>query len=147
MDTTAIQKRIDKMPAAMAAKGLYSPNAEFVLDANGGCRVAIRWYASIEAKNAFRSTAEWFRDGSIPDQLDAADKFIAALPTKDQVRFREFMGALGGVIDLGKSNGIEVEFLNPLVATMKTLSKNALAYQPEANRENRKRLSSKERAA
>lgn len=132
MDTAAIQKRIDRMPAAMAAKGLYSPNAEFVLDANGGCRVALRWYKSVEDKQNYRGSFDWFREGSIADQLDAADKFIADLPSKDETRFREFMGALGGVIDLGKDNGIEVEFLNPLRATMKKLSENALAYQPQA---------------
>jgi hypothetical protein len=132
METTDIQKRIDKMPAKMSAKGLYFPSAEFVLEANGGCRVAIRYYKTLEDKSNYRGTCEWFRDGSIADQLDAADKFITALPSKDEVRFNEFMGALGSVIDLGKKNGIEVEFLNPLVAIMKTLSKNALADQRAA---------------
>jgi hypothetical protein len=132
MDTTAIQKRIDKMPAAMSAKGLYLPEAEFVLNANGNCRVALRWYKSAEDKEYYRSSAEWFRGGSIADQLDAADQFIAGLPSKQETQFREFMGALGNVIDLGKSNGIEVEFLNPLTETMKRLSENALTDQRAA---------------
>jgi hypothetical protein len=132
MDTDAIQKHIDMMPAAMSAKGLYQPNAEFVLEANGKCRVSLNWYKSVEAKDQFNRSYEWFRDGTIAQQIYAADKFIAALPSKDEVRFREFMDALGGVIDLGKKNGIEVEFLNPLVATMKQLSENALTDQRAA---------------
>lgn len=132
MDTAKIQKRIDVMPAAMSAKGLYFPEAEFVLDANGTCRGAIRYYNSVEDKNHYRLQYEWFRDGSIVEQLDAADRFIAALPTKEETRFHEFMGALGNVIELGRKNDIEVEFLNPLVATMKQLSENALTDQRAA---------------
>jgi hypothetical protein len=132
MDTAAIQKRIDKMPAAMSAKGLHMPQAEFVLDANGNSRIALRWYKSVEDKEHYRTSAEWFRDGSISDHLDAADQFIAGLPSKQETQFREFMGALGNVIDLGRSNGIEVEFLNPLVATMQKLSENALTDQRAA---------------
>ncbi|WP_391564592.1 hypothetical protein [Sinorhizobium meliloti] len=45
---------------------------------------------------------------------------------------KQFMGALANVIDLGKDNGIEVEFLNPLQATMKKLSDNILTDQRAA---------------
>ena len=79
MDTAEIQKRIDKMPAAMSAKGLIAPEVEFVLEANGGCRVALRWYKTVEDKQHFRGTSEWFREGSIDERLNAADKFIADL--------------------------------------------------------------------
>lgn len=129
MDTDAIQKRIDAMPARMNAKGLIDPTAEFVLAANGSGRVALRWYNTQADQRAYLGSSKWLREGAIADWLDAADAFIAALPSAEEVKFNEFMGALGCVIDLGKTNGIEVAFLNPLVATMKKLSENALTDQ------------------
>jgi len=62
-----------------------------------------------------------------------ARKFIAELPTAEETKFREFMGALGNVIDLGRKNGIEVDFINPLTETMKRLSENALTDQRVAS--------------
>lgn len=133
MDTAEIQKRIDVMPAAMSAKGLIEPEASFTATANGQPRVAIHWYRTVADRQKYNGTGEWFREGTILERLDAADAFIAALPGREEVKFKEFMVALGGVIDLGKDNGIEVEFLNPLRATMKKLSENALTFQPSAS--------------
>jgi hypothetical protein len=130
MDANEIQKRLDPMPAKMSAKGLIQPKADYVIEANSEGRVSIGWYATVADKNNYRWSSEWFRDGSIAERLDAAEKFIADLPSKEETKFKEFMGALGAVIDLGKANDIEVEFMNPLVATMKKLSENALTHQP-----------------
>jgi hypothetical protein len=40
------------------------------------------------------------------------------------------MGQLGKLIDAGKSGGIEVDYLNPLLDTMKRLSENVITYRP-----------------
>lgn len=48
---------------------------------------------------------------------------------KSQRTLRAFMEKLGDVIDLGKSEGIEVSFVNPLVETMKRLSENIITHQ------------------
>jgi hypothetical protein len=45
---------------------------------------------------------------------------------------KEFMTALSDVIELGRQNGIEVDFVNPLVDTMRRLSENILTDQREA---------------
>jgi hypothetical protein len=62
-------------------------------------------------------------------KTDAADVFIAAMPTPEENRRNEFMAQLAKVIDLGRENGIDIEYLNPLSATMKRLSENALTDQ------------------
>ena len=132
MDIEAIQKRIDKMPAAMSAKGLVEPEADFILSANSESYVRLYWYKDRAAKAKYSPSYHYIRQGSISQKLDEADLFIATLPSRKEAQFQEFMTALGGVIDLGKSNGIEVDFLNPLVATMKRLSENAITHQKGA---------------
>jgi len=131
MDTAEIQKRIDVMPAAMSAKGLIEPRATILLNGNQEPSMLLQWYKNQKDRAACHTTCESFRGSTIPDQLDAGDAFIAALPCREEVKFKEFMSALGGVIDLGRDNGIEVEFLSPLRATMKKLSENALTFQRE----------------
>lgn len=129
MNVAEIKKRVDAMPARLNAKGLREPVAQFAIEAN----VPAKGWLSYKDKNtAFGSAYEWFREGSASEILDAMDAWIAALPSAEETKFKEFMSALGGVIDLGKDNGIEVDFLNPLVATMKRLSENAITYQAAA---------------
>lgn len=41
------------------------------------------------------------------------------------------MGQLGKLIDAGKTDGIAVDFMNPLLDTMKRLSENVITYRPE----------------
>lgn len=131
MDTADIQKRLDVMPAAMTAKGLRGPSAEFELNANGGSRLWLKW-TKPDADRDYDKQYHSVEGETIGAKLDAADAFIAGLPSKDETRLRNFMGALGKVIDMGRETGIEIEFLNPLTESMKKLSENALTYQKEA---------------
>lgn len=128
MRVTEIQSRVDALSKAMLAKGLSQPSAQFHIESGREPCVMLKWYKA--TKDWSGSTKyEWLRADTAAKVLDAADAFVAGLPSADETKFREFMSALGGVIDLGKTNGIEVEFLNPLVATMKKLSENALTDQ------------------
>jgi len=131
MDYTVIQEHIDRLSDMMLAKGLRSPRAEFELRAHVVPQVLLV-HTPRNKKPYEGDVYAWFKDGSVGEMLAAAEAHILSLPSADETKFREFMQALGGVIDLGKENGIEVEFLNPLRATMKKLSENALAYQPQA---------------
>ena len=130
MDYTVIQEHVNRLSDAMIAKGLRQPSARFELRSHSEPCVLLSWtpYKKLSYKS---DKYEWFRKGTVGEMLAAAAAFIEAQPDAEEVKFNEFMGALGGVIDLGKENGIEVEFLNPLVATMKQLSENALTDQRE----------------
>ena|SRR5579859_5887931 len=134
MDYAVIQEQIDRLCDAMLAKGLRQPNAQFDLRAHQDCRIYITWKPLKRSDVGLYESDryEFFNDGSPGELITKAFAFVEALPSPEETKFREFMGALGGVIDLGKENGIEVEFLNPLVATMKRLSENALTYQVPA---------------
>jgi hypothetical protein len=56
--------------------------------------------------------------------------FINELPSAEQAKLHNFMGKLGHMIDAAKDDGIEVDYLNPLLDTMKRLSENVITYQP-----------------
>jgi len=126
MHTDEIQRRIDQIVLAMLAKGLPQPGAEFEVRANMTPRLTLTW----KQEGRICDRHYEFVDGATPAAiLDDADKLIAALPSAEENRRNAFLSALGKVIDLGRENGIEVEFINPLVKTMKRLAEAALTDQ------------------
>ncbi len=58
--------------------------------------------------------------------VDDAMQWVDKIPTKETRERNAFLRDLGNLIDTGKDVGIEVEFLNPLTAMMKTLSENVI---------------------
>lgn len=133
MDSKEIQTRLDALLKAMLAKGLKQPSAQFDMQAaEVETRVYLRWQD--QTKTLRRDTYsdgifEFIRHKEPKKAFDNADAFIAKMPSAEEARLKQFMGALGAVIDLGKENGVEVEFLTPLKATMKKLSDNILTDQ------------------
>ncbi|SCB30569.1 hypothetical protein [Rhizobium lusitanum] len=135
MNTKEIQKRLDQLMKAMIDKGLKQPCAQF--DAESGnieFRVYLRWQDPTKlGKDRYSDGLFKFIKNDDPGKaFEEADEFVAAMPSGDEARLHQFMGALATVIDLGKDNGIEVEFMNPLQATMKKLSENILTDQRAA---------------
>lgn len=126
MNTTEIQKRIDVMPAAMAAKGKRLADVEFSLCANTESRIALK---SAKPGAHWADDWHWIKGTAPSEMLSQADAWIAALPTSEETRMKEFMTALSDVIELGRKSGVEVEFVNPLVETMKRLSSNIITDQ------------------
>lgn len=126
MDTTEIQKRIDAMPAAMAEKGKRMPDAQFRLRANACSDITLQ---SAKPGAVWADDWHYIKGNTIEEALDAADLWIATLPTAEEQRMKEFMNALSDVIELGRKSGIEVEFVNPLVETMRRLSTNIITDQ------------------
>ena len=138
MFDTEIFARINALSDAMLAKGLVKPEAAVVLIAHsGGWRVNLSWakaaFTSQDRYYSYDEQDHFYRSGDdIEEALSAADAHIATLPSRDEAKLRHFMTALGDVIDMGRANTIEVEFVNPLVETMKRLSENALTFQGAA---------------
>jgi len=133
MDSKDIQQRVNALSKAMLAKGLREPSATLRFECNAEVSVYLRW-KDVTKPDSFYSSGEFQHfDGSTPEQvMDNAAAFIEGLPSAEEARMKQFMGALANVIDLGKGNGIDVEFLNPLQATMKKLSENILTDQRAA---------------
>jgi len=133
MDSTEIQNRVNTLSKGMLAKGLREPVAILRFENNAQIDVYLRW-KDVTKQDTIYSSGEFKSfNGSTPEQaLDKAAEFIKGLPSADETRMKQFMGALANDIDLGKANGIEVEFMNPLQATMKKLSENILTDQRAA---------------
>lgn len=129
MHTTKIQKRVDALAETMLAKGMRSPGATVMMKAAGEPCLHLCW---ADARQKYGESYDTFHAPTLAEAFAKAEDFVVSRPSPKQMRFDEFMGALGKVIDLGKENDIEVEFLNPLVATMKQLSENALTDQRAA---------------
>jgi len=129
MDIKLAQKRVNDLSAAMVAKGMIAPQAELHLSSNKLPGVYLRWSDKSER---YGTASEWVEADTVAEVFDEASSFIAARPTAKQARIEEFMRCLGKAIDLGRESHIEVEFLNPLVATMKTLSENVITDQRAA---------------
>ncbi|WP_376742478.1 hypothetical protein [Ensifer canadensis] len=133
MDHIEIQKRVNALSKAMLAKGLRQPSAAFRIECNKQCEIYLRWKDVTKVEDIYSNDEFKFIGGDTPeDAFTKASAYVDELPTADEARMRQFMGALANVIDLGKKNGVEVEFLNPLQATMKKLSENILTDQRAA---------------
>lgn len=129
MDHTAIQERMNDLSRAMLAKGLRNPDATMLIEAHVAPRAFMRW--GVYGEPDYR--AEVIRDPNIGQAITDAFALIASLPSAEEAKRQQFMTSLAKVIDMGRENGIEVDFLNPLTETMKRLSENALTYQPRAD--------------
>lgn len=134
MNTELIRSRLDASAAVMLAKGLPKPEVEFTVKSNEEPKIYLWWDKLFDVRSNYgsRKNLHSIRGESIEAMLDAADAFIAALPSAEETRHANFMAALGDVIDLGRQNNIKVEYVNPLVETMKRLSENVLTHQKAA---------------
>jgi hypothetical protein len=133
MEHTEIQRRVNDLSQAMQSKGLRQPEATARFESNAQFSIMLRWKDVTKARASYCDAEyHWIREDEPAVAFEKAVAFIDQLPSADEARMKQFMGALANVIDLGKDNGIEVEFLNPLQATMKKLSDNILTDQRAA---------------
>lgn len=126
MDTLVIQEKMDDLARAMLAKGLRNPSAQFHLGAHVAPLVYMRWGIHGQGDDG----CELLRDPDPSTIITDAFAFVESLPSPEEAKRQQFMTGLGKLIDLGRENGIEVDFINPLAETMKRLSENAITHQP-----------------
>jgi hypothetical protein len=130
MNSKEIQKQANALVTEMLDKGLRAPDAHVTIKANAQPYVYLVWK---DARRQFGEEYRSIRVDSVSGAIQGARDFIAKIPDAEQRKLEEFMGALGKVIDLGKQNGIEADYLNPLAASMKKLSENIITDQRDAS--------------
>lgn len=123
MNTTDIQTLINAMPARMSDKGLRKADASFRIDANSQPCVLLIWH---RPKGITDNHYEFLRADTPAAALDAAVKFITALPSAEETKRNTFIAALGKFIDLGNELGQDV---GVLASEMKRLAENAITDQ------------------
>lgn len=125
MDHVEIKNAMEDLSRAMLGKGLVNPVTQFHIDPFELGLVYLHW----ADPNSTYGITEIIRDE--PEVAIAlAMEFITGLPSPEEAKRQQFMTALGRVIDMGRENGIEVDFINPLTDTMKRLSENAITHRP-----------------
>jgi len=132
MDHKQIQTVTNRLAKAMTAKGLREPSAEVQIESHAEMTIVMRWKDARVETYISDSKYKFIRGGDLKEMIAEADAYIAELPSAEETRMNEFMGALGKVIDLGRKNGVEADYLNPLVASMKKLSENIITHDRAA---------------
>lgn len=131
MTIDEIYAAINPLPAMLSAKGKVKPEVQMLLDANAGISILMSWdkrYATYSYERDYKT----FMGGSFQESLAKAIEFIKELPSAEQAKLHDFMGKLGKLIDAGKEDGIALDYMNPLIDSMKRLSENVITYKPAA---------------
>jgi len=123
-----IYAAINPLPVMLSAKGKTRPEVHFEIEANASLTISLKWHKF--GGGDWDNEYEWCRGDTFDEALAKAVKFIDELPSAEEARLHAFMGKLGSLIDAGRSEGIAVDYLNPLLDTMKRLSENVITYQP-----------------
>jgi hypothetical protein len=139
-----IYAAINPLPAMLSAKGKIKPEVVLHIEANAGFNLFMSWdkrHASYSYEREYKSNL----GDNFQQVLGKAIEFINEMPSAEQAKLHDFMGKLGKLIDAGKADGIEVDYLNPLLDSMKRLSENIITYQPK-KAQSSSRVSQEERS-
>ena len=127
-----IYAALNPLPATLTEKGKASPVVKFDLEANAGISITMNWQKRYSS-NTWDREYQCFMGNDFAMAFAKASAFIRDLPSAEQAVLHDFMGKLGRLIDAGKSDGIAVDFLNPLLDSMRRLSENVITYKPQPN--------------
>lgn len=110
-----------------ADKGYPNIDLEIKIAARSDVIRAAFWYKNVVDKST--STLRHLQILSAPNWPTLQHKildFIRDLPSSEELLEKQFVESLAHAIECGKAASKNVEFLNPLIETMKKLSENAL---------------------
>ena len=125
---------INPLPAMLLAKGRVQPRATVEFEANvPSAKIWLYWRVTHNPAYAGQEHMELCSGGTLDEAVTKAVARIAELPSSKDENTYAFMRDLGKLIDDGRKIGIEIEYLNPLVESMKRLSENIITYQPAAD--------------
>jgi len=124
-----VYQAINHMPERLAEKGKVEPRVTVLIGANEQLSILIAWRKPY-SPNSWETESSVFSGETFDEALHKAVKFVIALPSAEQAKLHQFMAELGKVIDGGRDAGIDVDFMNPLLDTMKRLSENVITFQP-----------------
>jgi len=127
-----IYAAINPMPAMLSAKGLVKPEVQVQIEANARIKIMLAFRKPF-TKNDWERSYEFGIGNTFEEAAVNALEVIAKLPTREEANLQHFMAGLGKLIDQGKDAGIGIDYLNPLLDSMKKLSDNAITYQPEVD--------------
>jgi hypothetical protein len=125
-----IYAAINPLPAKLSAKGKVKPDVILMVNANAKLCLHMNWKKPYSG-NDWETESESFFGETFEAAHAKAIEYINKLPSGEQAKLHHFMGNLGKLIDAGKDEGIALDYLNPLLDTMKRLSENVITYMPK----------------
>jgi hypothetical protein len=128
MDTNEIQRRLDVMNSVILGKGKVQPEARFSMVSDTEISVSVSWVKR-NAVQKYERDYRAFRGGDVGLLLAGAESYVAELPDAETERMAEFTERLASVIEMGRDIGVDAQFVNPLIETMKRLSENVITDQ------------------
>jgi len=132
MNVNEINTRLSAIVRAMSAKGLSRPKASFWIENDAEFTIHIKWMKDAVSRSSFDEKYDFMHADTPEAVFEKVEKWVDDLPSPEQAKFNEFMGAVAKAVDLGREHGIDVEYVNPLAETLKRLSENALTFRGEA---------------
>jgi len=116
-----LQTILDGFCHALIARDFTLPEAEVWIKAGGAFSGNISYRANDEYQQKFHY------DYDLQELLETMSNYIHGLPSPQQVLKENFLQSLSDLIAKGKDIGLEINYINPLLETMKHLSENILS--------------------
>jgi hypothetical protein len=134
MTPTEIYDECLAIEALMTSRGFMRPEVAFFVNFFAGRPFSMK--VEMRTAESYDSAISTYPDVQFEDELPylftQAREWVAAQKDPKTLRREQFIANLGRVIDEGNILGLEVEFMNPLVESMRKLSENVIEYRPAA---------------
>lgn len=120
--------------ALMTSRGFHRPEVAFLVNFFAGRPFSMK--VEMRTTESYDSAISTFPDVTTEDEIPSmfvkAREWVAAQKDPKTLRREQFIAHLGRVIDEGNTLGLDVEFMNPLVESMRRLSENVIEFKPAA---------------
>ena len=129
MNAAEIKDALEAIEASILDKGYYGPSACLKVNWVGYDLTLVLEYKS----SSWASVKTDFFHADIGDGIECiiakAVKHVADIVSIDDMKKKDFITAMGRLIDQGRDIGMEVEFMNPLTEMMGKLSTNIITKE------------------
>lgn len=125
MHPSLILSQCQSLAAVISDLGFNRPEVSAFINFYAGENFSVT--VSMRVAHDWNSlVSQSFHGEDFAELLNQARVWVYAQKTPEEIRKEKFIAQLGRVIDEGKEIGFDVDFMNPLVETMKRLSENVL---------------------
>lgn len=127
MTPKEISERLVDLHAKLVDKIEEQPFVAPTMRVEGGEEASITLYRAYKTSGGYNLGT--VKSGSFAGCLDAAEKFIADIPSKSELDKRDLQKDLAKVIDKAASVGVPVDVMTMLRGGMDALTENLLTYE------------------
>lgn len=132
MIPSEIYKNCLAVEQLMTSRGFHRPEVALFVNFFAGRPYCLK--VEMRTTEDYSSSISIYPDVQSEDEIfslfEQARTWVATQKNPETIRKEQFIAALGRVIDEGNALGLDIDFMNPLVESMKALSTNILEYHP-----------------